>query len=86
MDAATLAALVATVPDQAAVFAADLVQAQAVPTTDAIVAEAAVDRSAQEVAIDGVAWHVFNTLRGTADDFEGATFDDIRAIVAKGGF
>lgn len=79
-----MATLVAAVPDQAAVFAADLVAAREQPT--AVVAPSVVEKTPEDQAIDGVAWHVFNTLRGTADDVDGATFDDIRAIVAQGGF
>jgi hypothetical protein len=84
VDAAALAALVATVPDQAAVFKADLAQASGATVSPA--AEIVPEKTAQDVAIDGVAWHVFNTLRGAADDVNGATFEDIRAIVAQDKF
>jgi hypothetical protein len=87
LDKAELAALVATVPEQAQVYAADLAVAATVDsTTQAKPAEVAAARTPEEQALDGVAHHVFNTLRGAEDTVDGATFEDIRSIVAEGGF
>jgi hypothetical protein len=80
-----VAALVAGVPDQAAVFADDLAAAQKVPIDP--ISETPPVRSCEDQAIDGVAHYVFNTLRGAEDTVDGATFEDVRAaIVARGGF
>lgn len=79
-----LEALVLAVPDQAAVYAADLDSAQAI--ADVVASAPALleplERTAADLALDGVAHYVFNTLRGAADTVDGATFEDVRAIVA----
>jgi hypothetical protein len=76
LDKAALEALVATVPEQASVYASDLAAAE----------KAGGSGDPREIALDGVAHYVFNTLRGVEDTIDGATFEDVRAIVAQGGF
>lgn len=79
---ATLADLVATVANQDALYQTELALAEApvvVPAPAPLPAKTPTER-----AIDGVAWAVFNTLRGTADTVDGSTWADVRAIVAKG--
>lgn len=75
--------LVASVPNQADVYQADLAAALLDPDRS---------RTAEDLAIDGIAHHVFNTLRGAdsavAIKFDGdvpvewASFADVRALVA----
>jgi hypothetical protein len=44
------------------------------------------EKAPEDVAIDGVAHYVFNTLRGAEDTIDGVTFEEIRAVIAaKGG-
>jgi hypothetical protein len=91
-DQAVLAALVAAVPDQAEVYAADLAAVAAPPDAP----PPAPEKTPEETALDGLAYHVFNTLRGVEDAVptkvvdgvvvDWASFEDIRGIVAKGGF
>lgn len=73
MTKQSLAAKVKKVPNQKEVYATDL--------------KAAKERKLEkpkEAAIDGLAHYVFNTLRGADDHVDGATFEHVRAIVAKG--
>lgn len=51
--------------------------------TDLKASKAQGHESPKEAAIDGVAHYVFNTLRGANDDVDGATFEQVRAIVAR---
>jgi hypothetical protein len=74
VDLKALVALVDDVPLQAEVCSADLAAA-----------EEQEKENAREAAIDGVAHHVFNTLRG-ADDLimpGEYTFAQVREIVAR---
>jgi hypothetical protein len=74
VDLKALVALVDDVPLQAEVFRADLAAC-----------EGQQKENAREVAIDGVAHHVFNTLRG-ADGLilpGEYTFAQVREIVAR---
>lgn len=82
-----LAALVATVPDQEAVYAADL--AAATETKEPLADVPPAEKTPTDHAIDGRAWYVFNTLRGAADvvaldDGTVATFAEVRALIAAG--
>lgn len=81
IDTKALAALIAQVPKQADVYFADLAQVQAQPAAPS--PEVVADKAPRDLAIDGVAYHVFNTLRGVDDTVDGATFEDVRAIVAE---
>jgi hypothetical protein len=83
IDPKLLASMVADVPDQDAVYVADLGEAviQPDPTTPATGPTSERVPTPEDRAIDGVAYHVFNTLRGTEDTVDGATFADIRAII-----
>lgn len=99
-----LAGRVEAVPNQADVYASDLAAALALEKHRQQKALPASERSAEEIAVDGVAHYVFNTLRGLHDQaptkwetqvvdeaevqvpVEWATFEDVRAIVAKARF
>lgn len=82
-----LATLVAAVPDKAEVYAADLAAAKVQPV---VVESAPPDeqKSPEEIALDGVAYHVFNTLRGVHDQvptkFESRLIDDVPTDVPVG--
>jgi hypothetical protein len=65
------------VPEQVEVYTADLAAARERPE------EQQLERSNRDYAVDGVAHHVFNTLRGVEDTVDGATFKDVRALVAE---
>jgi hypothetical protein len=83
IHARLLAALVAEVEGQREVYDADLAaEREADRVRKAQLIEPA-ETSAEERAVDGVAHHVFNTLRGHYDDINGVTFADVRAIVAE---
>jgi hypothetical protein len=82
LDIKSFALRVQAVAKQVEVYNADMavaVQRQIQQPTSAL----AVEKAPREHAIDGVAYHVFNTLRGTDDTIDGATFEDVRAIVAE---
>lgn len=82
-----LQAAVAAIPDKAKVYADDIAQAREHVQRRVERGQPASEKSPKEAAIDGVAHYVFNTLRGADDDFEGHTFEDVRAaIIAQGGF
>ena len=103
-----LATLIKSVPGQADVYSHDLAAARALEKRRAQEELPASEQSPREIAIDGVAHHVFNTLRGAYDGVptkfesktvegengpetvqvpvEWATFDEVRAIVAKARF
>ena len=82
---ATLAELVASVEGKEEVYAADLGSAKKVPVVIAP-AEVAPTESPENKALDGVAWHVFNTLRGVEDTPPGGiTFEEIRNELIRSG-
>lgn len=66
--------LVASVDGQHDVYEHDYAVALANPNRE---------RDMHELAIDGVAHHVFNTLRGAEDGIPEGSFEDVRAIVAE---
>lgn len=72
MAKATLASKVKNVPNQKEVYATDLKAAKE-----------AKHEKPKEAATDGLAHYVFNTLRGADDHVDGATFEQVRAIVAR---
>jgi hypothetical protein len=71
-----LSALVFGVQGKAEVYKTDL---------DTALVEASQKVKPEELALTGVAHFVFNTLRGAEDTVDGATFEDVRAIIAAEG-
>jgi hypothetical protein len=71
------------VPEQQEVYAADL-KAAHLRAHQAKAESVELEKSPEEFAVDGVAHHVHNTLRGAEDVCEHGTFEAIRAIIARG--
>lgn len=84
VDERLLAAMIAEVPDQGEVYDSDLAHAQIrISARRKLELPEEEDQSTHETAIDGVAYHVFNSLRGRNDDVNGVTFVDVRAIIVE---
>jgi hypothetical protein len=85
LDKKALIARIAQVAAQPAVYFDDLASARKMLDTRAVAQDWTVQiddsKSAIDHAIDGVAWHVFNTLRGTDDNvptrFEQRIIDEL---------